>query len=131
MPVEEVSVSKSHRLSRLRQAFFRAEATNDRPQDDAGAVPTALGIAKLVPAGCTRLCKDTISLAKKIGLGRKGSAQMKQDERLLARRRLAGGAGSIQLERPGTGQTDSRRRRFSQRGSDAPRPFICDGTQCG
>ena len=37
---------------------------------------------------------------------------MKQDERLLARRRLAGGAGSIQLERPGTGQTDSRRRRF-------------------
>ena len=29
------------------------------------------------------------------------------------------------------GLSDSRRRRFSQRGTDAARPFVCDGTQCG
>ena len=41
----------------------------------------------------------------------------------------AGGAGPVQLERPSAGQAYSRRRRFSQRGADAARPFVCDGTR--
>ena len=43
----------------------------------------------------------------------------------------AGGAGPVQLERPGAGQAYSRWRGISKRDDDAARPIICDRTRCG
>ena len=54
VPVKKIGLSRSHRLSRLRQAFLHAAAALDnRPRDDAAAVPPALGFAVHISDGCT------------------------------------------------------------------------------
>ena len=91
---EEVRVGKSHRLSRLRQAFLHAEAApDDRPQDDAGAVPPALGVATSYPLVAPDYAKTRSSLAKKFGLGRKGQAAPKRAPRMSRKRGLGEGTG--------------------------------------
>ena len=82
-----VGLSRSHCLPRLRQAFFHAAAASDnRPQDDAGAVPPALGFANYVSLVAPNYAKMRSTLAKKIGLGRKSEGAPKKAARMSRKR---------------------------------------------
>ena len=59
-------------------------------QDDAAAVPPALGVTKLVSAGCARLCKDEIGTGKEDQIGAERSAPMKARREATRKRAPAG-----------------------------------------